>query len=67
MNMLCSDLWAGEHSSEALAARLCHPEERVGAAQRRREEGQHVGQAHLQQSPGNTEWKLTREFGANEK
>lgn len=53
MNMPCSDLWAGEHSSEALAARLRHPEERVGAAQWRREEGQHVGQAHLQQSPGN--------------
>lgn len=53
-NTLCSDLWAGEHTAEALAARIRHQEERVGAAQRHREEGQHVGQTNLQQSSGNS-------------
>lgn len=53
-NAPCSDLWAGEHTAEALAARLRHQEERVGAAQRCRQEGQHVGQTNLQQSPGNS-------------
>lgn len=48
----CTDLRAGEHTSEALAPGLRLAEEGGGAEERSGTEGQHVGQAHLQQSAG---------------
>ena len=52
VSVCLSDIWAGQHSTEEVAAGLCLQEEGGRDEERSGQERQHVGYAHLQQSTG---------------